>query len=133
MAFLFSIFFGDAECSQRNTLINFNMIANHGCLSNNYSGSVIDTKMSADFCSRVNVYSCFTVCMFCDYPGNAWNAQLMKFMCNAIRCYGIKARVGLNDFSFAFCSRVPFIHSINILHDLMMNGWKIIKKIIAYL
>ena len=99
----------EAFGSQRDTLIEFYVIANDTGCTNHHACSVVYCEMMSYFCSRVDIYSGFRVCHFCNVSGNQRYTQYQQFMGYSVVTDGTDGRIAADYFTKTGSGRVSVI------------------------
>ena len=96
------IIFRKTKRSQRDTLIEFDILANHGGFSNDDSRSVIDKKVMSNLSTRMDIDSGLRVGNFRDHARQERDPLLLQFVGHPINHDGKDARVTKDHLVVAF-------------------------------
>src|SRR5688500_910700 len=90
------------------------MIPDHSRFSNDHARAMINAKMFSNPGRRMNINTCFAVCVFSNDAGNSLYSQRMQLMGDAVCSYSVKPGIRLYYLALAFCRRIALIHRNNI-------------------
>ncbi len=126
--FRFFIAMGNAERTERDALIEFDVIADDGGLSDHGARAVIDEEASPDLCSRVDVDSGAGVGMFGDDARNHRHARAMEPMRDAICSHGFDGWIAEYDFFDVLGGRIALVCSAHIAVQHGAKGGQLSKE-----
>ena len=119
-------------CSQCNSLIESNMLANDTGLSNYNPRAMVNREILADLCSRVNVDSRGRVRHFRQDTWNNAHAHLVQTMCHTVVNHRLDNRIAIDNLIAIIYSRVVGNHSLYIgLQHLGNLGKRLQKPLLA--
>ena len=94
------------QCAERDALINLDVVADVGRLTDNHAGAVVDKEVLADGCAGVDVNAGTAVRMLGHDARDIRNVPDIQLMCNAVRENCTQSRIRQNNLFFAARSRI---------------------------
>ena len=108
-------------CSQSDALVEAHMVADDRSLANNDTRPVIDTKIFADLCPRVNVDTGIGMGHLSDDAGDEGNLQLEELMCHSLMEEGDHGWIAKDDLTGTFGRRIAIQDRFHIGRKQMLH------------
>ena len=88
---------GETLCSERDTLVDLDVISDPGSLADNNTCSMIDEETFPDSSAGVNVRTGNAVSMFAHYPRHQRHTEFKQFVSDAIDHHRVEAGVAVDN------------------------------------
>ena len=100
--------------SERNTLIQFHVVADDACGAYHHTRSVVNGEVVADGGGWMNVDARLRVGHLCDYSRNEWHSQFHQFVCYAVVGESLDYGIARYYLAKTLCRRVTVISSLHV-------------------
>lgn len=90
---------GETFCTECDALVEFYVIADDACGSDDYACSVVDGEVVSYLGAGMYVDACFAVCHFADDAWDEGHAKEQEFVGDAVAADGFDDRIATDDFA----------------------------------